>query len=507
MQFLIPELDILAIGPALAVTLTGCAVMLVDLYSKRFSRKGYLASVSLIGLMLSAVVSILAWGYFNPNAFAGMVAADNFSQFFNLLFVFIAAVTVLLSHEQLEREDFHAGEYYTLLLFSTAGMMLMASATDLVMIFLGLELLSICLYILTGFSRHRPEAEEASMKYLLLGSFATGFLLYGIALVYGATASTNLGCVAQALGVRTDFATAACAALPVAPVAAAVGFGAPVMLLAGMALLIVGLGFKAAVAPFHMWTPDVYEGAPTAITAFMSVAAKAAAFAAIVRVFLIAFPNLAADWGLMLGVIAIITMLVGNTVAIYQQNIKRMLAYSSIAHAGYILVAIVAASQLGAQSVLFYTVAYTLMNLGAFAIVILVGKRGEENELLSDYAGLGYRRPVLGALMTLFMLSLAGIPPTVGFVGKFYIFAAALQSGWIWLAIVGVLASVISVYFYLRVVYLMYMVEPAREFGPADRAPWAVTAAYVTGALVLLLGLFPGVITTLAQDSVRFVLG
>ncbi|HEV2125102.1 MAG TPA: NADH-quinone oxidoreductase subunit N, partial [Chloroflexota bacterium] len=500
MLFTIPEIDLLALSPVLAITLTGCAVMIVDLFTPRHARKGHLAVVALIGLVITAAMSIFAWDYFNPDAFAGMLAADNFSQFFNLLFVFIASVTIMLSHEQLEREDFHAGEYYTLLLFSTAGMMLMANASDFVMVFLGLELLSICLYILAGFSRLRLESEEASMKYLLLGSFASGFLLYGIALVYGATATTNLGCIAQSLGVRSEFAPAACAALPVSPVAVA-GLRAPVILLVGMGLVLVGLGFKAAVAPFHMWTPDVYEGAPTAVTAFMSVAAKAAAFAAIIRVFLVAFPSLALDWGLMIALIAIITMIVGNTVAVYQTNIKRMLAYSSIAHAGYILVAIVAASQLGAQSVLFYTVGYTLMNLGAFAIVILLGRRGEDNELLSDYAGLGYRQPVLGALMALFMLSLAGIPPTVGFVGKFYIFASALQSGWTWLAIAGVLASVISVYFYLRVIYLMYMVEPTREYGAPSHAPWATLAAYVTAAGVLLLGLLPSVVLDWAQES------
>ena len=277
------------------------------------------------------------------------------------------------------------------------------------------------------------------------------------------------------------------------------------MLLAGIGLLIVGLGFKAAVAPFHVWTPDVYEGSPTAVTAYMSVAAKAAAFAAILRVFLTAFPSLAADWSGMLAVIAILTIIIGNTVAIAQQNIKRLLAYSSIAHAGYILVAVVAANELGVQSVLYYTLAYTLMNLGAFAVVILLGRRGEENVMIADYAGVGYRQPLLGAAMTIFMLSLAGIPPTAGFFGKFYIFSAALQAGQYVLAVVGILGSVISVYYYLRVIYTMYMVEPARDLGKPDRAPWATAAAAIAVAGVLLLGLFPQLVIGLAQGSAHLL--
>lgn len=505
MQFALPDLDFFAIAPVLAMTLTGCVVMLVDLFTPKMVGKGHLAIVSLIGLAITAFLAAWSWDYSNPTAFGGMVAADTFTQFFNLLFAFIVAVTILLSQPQLEREDFHAGEYYSLLLFSASGLMLMASATDLIMVFLGVELLSISLYILAGFSRLRLESEEASIKYLLLGSFATGFLLFGISLVYGATGSTNLGCVGQALGSPSDFTLCAGIAGASPTLAAAFAGHSPVILLAGMGLLIVGLGFKAAVAPFHMWTPDVYEGAPTAVTAYMSVAAKAAAFAAVLRVFMIAFPSLAPDWSGMIGIIAALTMIVGNTVAIAQTNIKRMLAYSSIAHAGYVLVAIVAANQLGAQSVLFYTLAYTLMNLGAFAIVILLGRRGEENELLSDYAGLGYRQPVLGLLMSLFMLSLAGIPPTAGFVGKFYIFSAAMQAGQYMLAVIGILASVISVYFYLRVIYLMYMVEPAREYALPPRAPWAFAAAAFTGIAVLALGLYPLPILDLAGASIRFI--
>ncbi|MGH2350008.1 MAG: NADH-quinone oxidoreductase subunit N [Chloroflexota bacterium] len=498
MQFELPQLDFWAISPILAMTLTGCLVMVADLFTPPRRGQPHLAVLTLAGLAVTAALSVSLWDYNQTSAFSGMVVADNFSQFFNILFVVIVAVTVLLSHEQLDREDFHAGEYYTLLLFSATGMMLMAGAGDLIMVFLGLELLSISLYILAGFSRRRLESEEASIKYLLLGAFASGFLLYGIALVYGNTASTNLGCVAEALGQPSAFATDAC------PTVAAAD-RVPALLLAGIGLLIVGLGFKAAVAPFHLWTPDVYEGSPTAVTAYMSVAAKAAAFASILRVFLIAFPSLVVDWSGMLAVIAIITMVVGNTAAIAQQNIKRLLAYSSIAHAGYILVAVVAANPLGVQSVLFYTLAYTMMNLGAFAVVILLGRRGEENVMLADYAGLGYRQPVLAAAMVIFMLSLAGIPPTAGFFGKFYIFSAAIQAGQYVVAILGILASVISVYYYIKVIYLMYMVEPSRDLGAPSRAPWATVAAAIAVIGVVLLGLFPQLILDWTQASIGFV--
>jgi NADH-quinone oxidoreductase subunit N len=499
MELTLPQLDFWALSPVLAMTLTGCLVLIVDLFAPPRHSQTLLAVVALLGLVVTAALTVALWDYNPGGSFSGTYIADNFSLFFNLVFCLIVGVTVLLSHEQLDREDFHPGEYYTLLLFSAAGMMLMASAGDLIMVFLGLELLSIPLYILAGFSRRRLESEEASIKYLLLGAFASGFLLYGIALVYGASGSTNLNCVAEALGARAGAATVECpSTVPLE------GAGVPAMMLAGIGMLIVGLGFKAAVAPFHVWTPDVYEGSPTAVTAYMSVAAKAAAFAAILRVFLTAFPSLVQDWSGMLGIIAILTIIIGNTVAIAQQNIKRLLAYSSIAHAGYILIAVVAANELGVQSVLYYTLAYTLMNLGAFAVVILLGRRGEENVMIADYAGAGYRQPLLGVAMTIFMLSLAGIPPTAGFFGKFYIFSAAIDAGQFPLAVVGILGSVISVYYYLRVIYTMYMVEPTRDLGKPLRAPWATAAAAIAVAGVLLLGLFPQLVIELAQGSVPF---
>jgi NADH-quinone oxidoreductase subunit N len=365
------------------------------------------------------------------------------------------------------------------LLFATVGMMLMAAGGDLVIIFLGLELLSISTYVMAGFRRTDLRSNESSMKYFILGSFSSAFLLYGIALVYGATGSTNLAAIARVATTRNP------------------------LLLAGIGFLIVGLGFKAAVAPFHMWTPDVYEGAPLPVTAYMSVAAKAAAFAALLRVLFSAFGNerLVPDWSIVLAVIAVITMVVGNVLAIWQDNLKRLLAYSSIAHAGYILVGVVAASPLGAASVMFYTLAYTFMNLGAFAVLMLLGRSGAENAGIDNYRGLAARRPLMALAMALFMLSLSGIPPTAGFVGKFYLFQAAVQAGWTWLAVVGVLASVVSVYYYLRVIVAMYMQESEQELGPLPRARWAGTAAALAAAGVLLVGVFPASVITWAQQA------
>jgi NADH-quinone oxidoreductase subunit N len=476
-QIQLPQMDWLTVAPALIVTATGCLVIIIDLIV-RSRDKTHLAVLSLVGLAVAFVVSWNLWDY-NQVSFEGMVAGDNFSQFFTLAFLVITAFTILFSVGVLDREEMNQGEYYALLLFSCVGMILMASGTDLIVTFLGLELLSICLYVMSGLSRTRLASQEAAMKYLLLGAFAAAFFLYGIALVYGTAGSTNLAAIARVATSRNP------------------------LLLVGIGLLIVGLGFKAAVAPFHMWTPDVYEGAPTPVTAYMSVAAKAAAFAAMLRVFLSAFANeqLLPDWTAVLAVVALVTMIVGNVLAIWQNNIKRLLAYSSIAHAGYLLIGVVAASKLGAASVMFYTLAYTFMNLGAFAVVILLGRRGEENAEIDAYRGLATRQPVLAALMAVFMFSLSGLPPTAGFVGKFYLFQAAVETGWTWLAVAGVLASVVSVYYYLRVVVVMYMQEADRPLGPLQRAPWPAAAAALGALGVLFVGVFPTGLLDLAQQA------
>jgi NADH-quinone oxidoreductase subunit N len=498
MTFALPALDWWAIAPMLVLSLTGCMTLVADLLQSQDAGRAPIAWMTVLGVAVAAGIAIALWGDAPRLAFADMVYADPFTQFFTVLFVSVTAVTVLFSFEQLGREDFHPAEFYTLVAFASVGMVVMAAAADLIMVFLGIELLSVCLYVLTGFSRRRLESAESAIKYLLLGALASAFFLYGTALVYGGTGSTNLACVGRAVGVSGGL-TGECEG------AVAPGAGSKALLLAGVGLLIVGLGFKAALVPFHSWAPDVYEGAPTSITAYMSVGVKAAAFATMLRIFLIAFPTLSPDWSIVLSIVATLTMIAGNTAALLQTNIKRMLGYSSIAHAGYILVAIVAASHLGATSLLLYAVAYTVMNLGAFAVVVIMGRAGDERVRIADYAGLSRRQPLVAALMATFMLSLAGIPPTVGFVGKFYVFSAAVEAGFTWLALVGLVSSVASVYYYLRVVYQMYIADPASEVLDHTPHQWLSLVAVVAGVAVLVLGLLPGGIIAVANASTAFV--
>jgi NADH-quinone oxidoreductase subunit N len=387
-----------------------------------------------------------------------------------------------MSIRYLRQEGFEHGEYYVLVLFAAVGMMFMASAADLIIIFLGLETFSLSLYVLAGFFRTQAKSNESALKYFLLGAFSTGFLLYGIALLYGATGTTNLKEIHEFLRVNP---------LPNEP-----------LMLVSMGLLIVGFGFKVASVPFHMWTPDVYEGAPTPITAFMSVGSKAAGFAAFLRVFLYSLSSFQGEWLWVLWVLAVLTMTLGNLVAIAQQNIKRMLAYSSIAHAGYILIAMVAANDLGTASVLYYILAYAFMNLGAFGVVILFGRRGEENLLISDYSGMASKYPLLAALMATFMFSLAGIPPTAGFVGKFYIFSAAVKAGYIGLAVIGVLNSALSVYFYLRVTVMMYMRNPEKELAPLEWSPPMAISLFIAVFGTLQMGITPGAYLEVARKSI-----
>jgi len=343
--------------------------------------------------------------------------------------------------------------------------------------------MSISIYVLAGFFRGSNKSNESALKYLLLGAFSSAFLLYGIALMYGATGTTDLK------GISEYLSKAAYLKDP--------------MLLAGMGLLLVGFGFKIASVPFHMWTPDVYEGAPTSITAFMSVGVKAAAFAAFVRVFLYSLWDLQPDWNHVLWILAVLTMTLGNVVAISQNNIKRMLAYSSIAHAGYIMIGMVASSELGTSGILFYMLAYAFMNLGAFGVIILYGSKGEENLDINDYSGMGFKYPALALLMTVFMFSLAGIPPTAGFVGKFYIFSAAIKEGYIWLAIIGVMNSLVSVYYYLRITVMMYMKEPVKEFPGLKWSPSVAIALIIAVIGTLLIGIFPSPYLDLARASIQ----
>lgn len=478
----IPAINLSVIAPEVILSLVAMALLLVNVFVKGDS-KGYLAYLSIAGILVALYSLTIGWGGTPQEAFSGSVIQDNFAIFFKGIFLISAVMSILITDQYLEREGCNQGEIYPLMLFATVGMMLMASGTDLMTIFLGLEVLSIPLYVLAGFNRGNARSNEAGLKYFLLGAFSTGFLLYGMALTYGATGTTKVAKIAAYVSQNGMVSS-------------------NLMLLAGMLLMATGFAFKVAAAPFHMWTPDVYEGAPTPITAFMSVGPKAAGFAAFLRVFLVALPALKADWAQLLWILAVLTMTVGNITALYQQNIKRMLAYSSIAHAGYVLVGFTAGNAIGTAGVLFYMLSYAFMNIGAFAVIILVGKKGEENNNISDYAGFGYKHPVLGVAMCIFLFSLAGIPPAAGFVGKFYLFSAAVQSGYIWLAIIGVLNSAASVYFYLRVMVFMYFKDPTEEFSWVKLSPAFVICLIIAVAGVLIPGVLPGVFLELAQKAV-----
>jgi len=511
MEIMIPEINLASIYPEIIVTIFAIFVLLFHAFTPPHSppykepplsppleggdegevkggdEKGgrdHLGYISFIGIAFATLIVFTQEGG-SVYSFNGLWILDNYSRFFRLIFLLGTGLTILISVKYVKDEGINHGEYYSLILFATVGMMLMAGGADLIVIFLGLELMSISLYALAGYTRKRLISNEASLKYFLLGSFATGFLLYGIALLYGATGTTSLKGIAGFIS--------------------EVSFGSPILIM-GMVLLLVGFGFKIASVPFHMWTPDVYEGAPTPITAFMSAGPKAAAFAAFARVFFEGLPSLQGVWVDLIWILAALTMTVGNVIALVQNNIKRMLAYSSIAHAGYVLVAFVSANELGIGGILYYMLAYTFMNIGVFGIIIVVGGKGEERVNVDDYTGLAYRHPVAAAAMSLFLFSLAGIPPTAGFMGKFYIFSAAVKSGYVGLAIIGVINSVVSVYYYLRITVAMYMKEPepasAMESRPALVFSTAMVIAMIIAAYgVLRMGIFPSAYIAMAQQS------
>ncbi len=441
-----PSIDWAVIAPPLVLVAWASALMLLDLF---VTNKRSIAYLALLGIGVSALVALPFWGQPPRLAFADMVLLDSTAIAIDWLLLFTAAITILFSIDYLRRQRIEMGEYYSVVLFTTAAMMTMAHGHNLIVLFLGLEWLSIGLYVLAGFAYPQIRSQEAAMKYLLYSSFAAGFLIYGIAVIYGTTGSTDLQAIADQLRANT--------ALQSSP-----------GLLIGLGLVLIGFGYKIAIVPFHMWTPDVYEGSPTPITAYMSTATKVAGFVALLRVLQIAFPDLLPAWQMVLALIAALTMVVGNIAAVVQNNIKRMLAYSSIAHAGFILCALVALNQPGAvQSLLYYLVVYTIMNMGAFAVVIAIEQAGEERFDIADLAGIGWREPVLGAAMAIFMFSLAGIPPLAGFFAKLLVFVAAYQAGFWWLVLIGLLASVISAFYYLRVIVYMYMrerPEPVRSF-------------------------------------------
>jgi NADH-quinone oxidoreductase subunit N len=472
-----------ALLPHMTVLVTGLVILTLDLFLTPRSR--YLNEVvGLIGLLVAFLFTLSTTGA-PRQVFMSMAVVDYLGAFFNATFLLIAALTILLSASYVRREGVSAGEYYALIFFATTGFMFVAAAADLIMVFLAIETLSIATYILAGLLREDPRSQEAAFKYFMLGALSSAFFLYGIATIYGALGNTNLVNLAQALG-QSGFSP---------------------LLLMGMALLIVGLGFKVAVVPFHMWAPDVYEGAPTAVTAFMTAGPKAAAFAAFLRVFFQGFttPEMVQHWAPIFAFLAALTMILGNFVAMAQQSLKRMLAYSSIAHAGYAFVALVAHNSLGASSILYYLVAYTLMSLGAFTVLMVVARREGPLYTFDDYAGLGTTHPLLAAMMALFMFALAGFPPTAGFAGKFYVFSAAVQAGYYGLALIGVLTSVVSVVYYTRVVMLMYMREPNGAPPIPRLAPTTMAVLGITAVGILYMGIFPGGLMRLAEHSVAFL--
>jgi len=474
------ELD--AIVPMLCVTLAALASMGAEAFRGRNERLP-IGGLGIVGLVGAAVTSVLLWNR-SASGF-GVILADNFGLFVTLILVIVGILTILFSAPVLERNRIPAGEYYALVLFAIVGMMMMATANDLLVVFVALEILSLAVYVLTGIRRDSLKSTEAAFKYFLLGAFSSAFFLYGIAFTYGVTGSTRLSAVGAYLSAQ---------ALSSNP-----------MILIAMGFLLVGFAFKISAVPFHMWTPDAYEGAPAVVTGFMSTGVKAAAFAAFARVFLSAFEPFKAEWAPVIALLAVLTMILGTVVGVAQTNLKRMLAYSSIAHGGYLLVGLVAANDVGKAAILFYLLAYSVTNLAAFGAIALLGTRERGNDELHDYAGLWHAQPALAALITVCLLSLGGLPPTAGFIGKWYIFSAAVSAGYYSLAVIGMLTSVISVFFYLRVVVMMYMAEREGEAVQVRIGGVGMAALAVSIAAIFYLGVLPTKILVLAASSISTI--
>jgi NADH-quinone oxidoreductase subunit N len=477
---------LLALLPEFVLSVWAMAILLVGVSKKQQSNPDSatdLGWLSLLGVLVTALVN--GWMYTLVEVGPGhMIAIDRFRLLANWIFLAAAAMAILISIGYVQRQRLQVGEFYGLMLYSVVGMMVMAAARDLIVIFLGLEIMSIAVYALSAMNRRDRKSAEAGLKYFVLGAFSTGFFLYGIALTYGAAGSTNITDVAAAVGDGT---------------------ASGAMLLFGVAMLAIGFAFKVSAVPFHMWAPDVYEGAPIPVTAFMSAAVKAAAFVAFLRVFSTAFVGVYESWWAILWWISVITMVAANLIALVQVSVKRMLAYSSIAHAGYLMVAIVAANEIAAAGMMFYLLIYSIMNIGAFGVVLTVSNQSEDKLQIEDYAGFGWRQPTLGVFLTVFLLSLAGFPGTGGFMGKIFLLQGAMDSNLVYLSVILVLTTVVSYWYYLRVAWYMWMREaPSDDAHRVVMAPVALRFALVVGvAVILFTGIFPGAALEMARASVE----
>ncbi len=471
------SIDFALLGPEIAL-LASAFLILVTGYVKSLGKLS--PGVAFVGLVIALVLSLNQWGN-QSSGFFGMVTCDDFGSAFKVIFTLIAILTLLMAHRYLSHKSLNRPEFYALLNISTMGMMVMANSTDLVVMFLGLEIMSLPLYVMAGMARRSPESNEAGIKYFVMGAFASAFLLMGIAFVYGASGTTDLRRLV------TDYHYI-------------VG-NFKLYLYSGVAMILVGFGFKVGAVPFHSWIPDVYEGAPTPVTAFFSVGPKAAGFAVLLRLFVFGFAyiGLLSD---VFWVLAALTMTVGNIMALRQNNIKRMLAYSSIAHAGYILIAFAVGGDSAVSAAMFYLVAYALFNTGAFAVLVLLETRTGCKSDFSELSGFSRLHPYLSSVLALFMFALCGFPPTVGFFGKFYLFSAAIQSGFIWLVVIGVMNSFVSVYYYLRVIKVSFFDQPQQTFVPVTYSPAIIVVLLITLAGTLGLGLFPQQLLDISQSAI-----